>query len=110
MFCLLFVGLQESSTIQDLTVTIEEDMCLLTLEWSEAIVSCNGIGANYTLSVTHDVEDGTAVNIYSGTENRYTYTVNGSVGLQYNFNLTTGICGDQNITISVVDLSGVSIH
>ena len=78
-----YIVLQESSIIQDLTVTIEEDMCLLTLEWSEAIASCDG-GANYTLSVTPDVEDGTEVNIYSGTENRYIYTVNGSAGLQYN--------------------------
>ena len=100
--------MQESSTIQDLTVTIEEDMCLLTLEWSEAIASCDG-SVNYTLSVTPDVENGTEVDIYSGTENRYTYTANGSVGLQYSFNLTTGICSDQNITMFGVDLSGIGI-
>ena len=84
-------------------------MCLLTLEWSEAIASCDGIRANYILSVTPDVEDGTGVDIYSGTENRYTHTVNGSVGLQYNFNLATGICGGQHITMFGVDLSGISI-
>ena len=82
-------------------------MCLLTTEWSEAIVSCDGISANYSLSVTPDVEDGTEVDIYSGTENRYTYTVNGSVGLQYNFSLTTEICGGQTFTMSGVDLSGI---
>ena len=85
-------------------------MCLLTLEWSETIVSCGGISTNYSLSVTPHIENGTAVNIYSGTENRYTYIVNGSVGFQYNFKLTTGICGDQNITMSGVDLSGIGIH
>ena len=68
----LSLDIQKSSTIQDLTVAIEEDMCLLTLEWSEAIVSCDG-GVNYTLSVTPGVQDGTAVDVYSGEENRYTY-------------------------------------
>ena len=84
-------------------------MCLLTLEWSEAIVSCDGVSVNYSLSVTPDVENGTEVDIYSGTENRYTYTVNGSVGLQYNFNLTTEVCGGQTFTTSGVDLSGMYI-
>ena len=98
------IVLQESSTIQDLTVIIEEDMCLLTLEWSEAIVSCDGINVNYSLTV---IEDGTEVDVYSGAENRYAYTVNGSVGLQYNFSLTTESCGSQNITVSGVDLSGI---
>ena len=81
-------------------------MCLLTLEWSEAIVSCDGVSVNYSLSVTPDVENGAAVDIYSGAENRYTYTVNGSVGLQYNFSLTTEICGGQTFTTSDVALSG----
>ena len=80
-------------------------MCLLTIEWSEAIVSCSGVSVDYSLSVTPDVENGTEVDIYSGTENRYTYTVNGSVGLQYNFSLVT-ICGGQASTMSGVDLSG----
>ena len=83
-------------------------MCLLTLEWSEAIVSCDGISVKYNLSVTPDVEDGTEVDVYSGAENRYTYTVNGSVGLQYNFNLATEICDGQHFTMSrPVDLSGM---
>ena len=83
-------------------------MCLLTLEWSEAIVSCDGT-ANYNLNFTADVENGTAVDIYSGSENRYTYTVNGEDGLQYNFSLTTEICGDQNFTMCrSVDLSGIN--
>ena len=99
--------LQESSTIQDLTVTIEEDMCFLSLEWSEAIVSCDGISVNYNLTLTPDTEDSTAVDIYSGTENRYNYTVNGSAGLQYSFNLTTEVCGGQTFTMSgPVNLSG----
>ena len=103
----VFLVLQERSTIQDLTITIEEDMCLLTLEWSEAIVSCDGISVNYSLTVTPDVENGAAFDIYSGAENRYTYIVNGSVGLQYSFNLTTEICGGQNFTMSrLVNLSG----
>ena len=79
-------------------------MCLLTLEGSEAIVSCNGVNVNYNLTVTPDVENGTAVSIYSGTENRYTYYVNESVGLQYNFSLVT-ICGEQTSAMSRVDLS-----
>ena len=79
-------------------------MCLLTLEWSEAIVSCDGINVNYSLTV---IEDSTEVDVYSGAENRYAYTVNGNVGLQYNFYLTTESCGSQNITVSGVDLSGI---
>ena len=82
-------------------------MCLLTVEWSEAIVSCSGVSVDYNLSVTPDVEDSTVVDIYSGTENRYTYTVNGNVGLQYNFNLTAEVCGGQTFTTSEhVNLSG----
>ena len=103
---LFFLVLQESSNIQDLTVTIEEDMCLLTLEWSEAIVSCDGVSVNYNLTVIPDVEDGAEVDIYSGTKNRYTYYVNGSVGLQYNFSLVT-ICGGQTSTMSRADLTGI---
>ena len=83
-------------------------MCLLTLEWSEAIVSCNGT-VNYNLTITPDVVNATAMNIYSGSENRYTYTVDGEDGLQYNFRLTTEICGDQNFTMyRPVDLSGIN--
>ena len=80
-------------------------MCLLTLEWSEAIVSCDG-DINYNLSVTPGDENGTEIDIYSGAENSYTYTVNGENGLQYSFSLTTEICGGQNITMSEVDLPG----
>ena len=83
-----------------------ENTCLLNLEWSESIASCGG-SVNYSLTATTDVEDVTEVDIYSGTENIYTYTVNGSVGLQYNFSLTTEICGGQNITMSGIDLSGL---
>ena len=80
-------------------------MCLLTLEWSEALISCGG-SVNYSLSVTSDVEDGTAVEIYSGADNRYAYIVNGSVGLQYSFNLKTEVCDNPTFTMSEVALSG----
>ena len=87
-------------------------MCRLSVEWSEAIVSCGG-SVTYNLTVTPcpsgsgdcDMNDMT----FSGLEeNQHSFTVNGSVSLEYELTVSTVTCG--NVTTSPVyriDLSGV---
>ena len=87
-------------------------MCVLSVEWSETIVSCGG-SVTYNLTVTPcpsgsgdcDMNDMT----FSGLEeNQHSFTVNGSVSLEYELTVSTVTCG--NVTTSPVyriDLSGV---
>ena len=89
-----FSGLLESSRVQGDTVSgvgDDENMCVLSVEWSETIVSCGG-SVTYSLTVTPcpsgsgdcDMNDMT----FSGLEeNQHSFTVNGSVSLEYELTL-----------------------
>ena len=109
----------ESANIQSATVSgfgQEEDMCQLSLEWSEAIVSCGG-DVSYTVTVSPclsgpgdcDVINGSPVSTFSTTDIQQTLMVNGSIGLEYSSNLTTTTCDGSiksNINSKRVNLQG----
>ena len=89
-----------------------ENMCVLNVEWSETIVSCGG-SVTYNLTVTPcpsgsgdcDMNDMTFPGL---EENQHSFTLNGSVSLEYDLTVNTVTCG--NVTTSPVyrvDLSGV---
>ncbi|CAI8023821.1 hypothetical protein GBAR_LOCUS13903, partial [Geodia barretti] len=68
----------------------------LSLEWSEAVVSCSGdvpytVTATPCLSGSGDCEviSGSPVETFSTTESQITLSVNGSVGLEYDFTVST---------------------
>ena len=99
---LFLTDLLESATFQPATVSgfgEEENMCQLSLEWSEAIVSCGG-DVSYTVTVTPclsgpgdcDVINGSPVSTFSTTDIHQTVTVNGSVTLKYSSTVTTETC------------------
>ena len=105
----------ESANIQSATVSgvgEEENMCKLSLEWS-AIVSCGG-GVSYTVTVTPclsgpgdcDVINGSPMSTFSTIDTQQTLAVNGSVGLKYNFIVST--CANTSPVYSV-DLTGIDI-
>ena len=87
-----------SATFQSATVSgfgEEENMCQLSLEWSEAIVSCGG-DVTYTVTVSPCLSGpgdcGSPVSTFSTTDTQQTVTVNGSVALEYSSTLTTQTC------------------
>ena len=107
--------LLESSRVQGDTVSgvgDEENMCVLSVEWSETIVSCGG-SVTYNLTVTPcpsgsgdcDMNDMT----FSGLEeNQHSFIVNGSVSLEYELTVSTVTCGDVTTSpVYRVDLSGL---
>ena len=104
--------LLESSQVQGDTVSgvgDEENMCELSVEWSETIVSCGG-SVTYNLTVTPCPSgSGDCDTTFSGLEeNQHSFNVNGSVSLEYELTVSTVTCGD--VTTSPVyraDLSGV---
>ena len=80
----------------------EDNMCRLSLEWSEAVVSCAG-SVTYTLSATPCLSVSRECEVVGGTETGITLTVNGSVGLEYDFTVST--CANTSAVYSV-DLTG----
>ena len=86
-------------------------MCQLSLEWSEAIVSCGG-DVSYTLTVSPclsgpgdcDVINDSSFEALSTTETQINITVNGSVGLEYNFTIIT--CDMKSAHVFGVTLTG----
>ena len=108
----------ESATIQSATVSgfdEEENMCQLGLEWSEAIVSCGG-DVSYTVTVTPclsgpgdcDVINGSSVQT---TETQITLCVNGSVSLEYDFNVSTCNVSSNTYTVNLTGIySRISVH
>ena len=98
----------EFATIQSATVSgfgEEENMCQLSLEWSEAIVSCGGV-VSYTVTVSPclsgpgdcDVING---NLMETTETQITLSVKGSVGLKYDFNVSTCNVSSNTFTVNL---------
>ena len=86
-----------------------ENMCVLSVEWSETFVSCGG-SVTYNLTVTPCPSgSGDCDMTFSGLEeNQHSFIVNGSVSLEYELTVSTVTCG--NVTTSPVyrvDLSGV---
>ena len=82
----------------------EENMCRLSLEWSEAVISCGGsvtynLSATPCLSVSGDCEVVGGRQTTSTTETRITLSVDGSVGLEYNFTVST--CANTSPVYSV---------
>ena len=70
----------------------DENMCRLSLEWSEAVVSCAG-SVTYTLSATPCLSgDCEVVGGRQATETQITLSVDGSVGLEYDFTVTAETC------------------
>ena len=86
----------------------EDNMCRLSLEWSEAVVSCAG-SVTYTLSATPCLSVSRECEVVGGrqttstTETQITLPVDGSVGLEYNFTVST--CANTSAVYSV-DLTG----
>ena len=114
MGVIINLDLLESANIQSATVSgfgEEENMCQLSLEWSEAIVSCGG-DVSYTVTVTPclsgpgdcDVINGSPVSTFSTTDTQQTFIMNGSFGLEYN--LTVSTCANTSPLYSV-DLTGM---
>ena len=104
----------ESSEFQSATVNGVGDMCQLSLEWSEAVVSCSGdvpytVTATPCLSGSGDCEviSGSPVETFSTTESQITLSVDGSVGLGYDFTVST--CANTSAVFSVNLTGGVDI-
>ena len=111
---LLSTDVLESSEFQSATVSEVGDMCQLSLEWSEAVVSCSG-DVPYTVTATPclsgsgdcDVISGSPVETFSTTESQITLSVDGSVGLEYDFTVST--CASASDVFSVNLTGGVDI-
>ena len=89
-----------------------DNMCRLSLEWSEAVVSCGGsvtytLSATPCLSVSGDCEVVGGRQTTSTTETQITLSVDGSVGLEYNFTVST--CANTSAVYSV-ELSGIYVQ
>ena len=91
----------------------EENMCRLSLEWSEAVVSCAGsvtytLTATPCLSVSGDCEGVGGRQTTSTTETRITLSVDGSAGLEYDFTVST--CANTSPVYSVdLKVTGISV-
>ena len=91
----------------------DENMCRLRLEWSEAVVSCAGsvtyiLSVTPCLSVSGDCEVVGGSQTTSTTETGITLSVDGSVGLEYNF--TVGTCGNTSPVYSAdLKVTGISV-
>ena len=91
----------------------EENMCRLSLEWSEAVVSCAGsvtytLSATPCLSVSGDCEGVGGRQTTSTTETQITLSVDGSVGLEYDFTVST--CANTSAVYSVdLKVTGISV-
>ena len=88
----------------------EENMCRLSLGWSEAVVSCAGsvtytLTATPCLSVSGDCEVVGGRQTTSTTETGITLSVDRSAGLEYDFTVST--CANTSSVFSV-DLTGVN--
>ena len=90
----------------------EENMCRLSLGWSE-VVSCGGsvtytLSATPCLSVSGDCEVAGGSQTTSTTETRITLSVDGSVGLEYDFTVST--CANTSDVYSVdLKVTGISV-
>ena len=84
-------------------------MCVLNVEWSETIVSCGG-SVTYNLTVTPcpSGSGDCGTTIFSGLEeNQHSFTVNGSVSLEYELTVSTVTCGDVTTSpVYSVNLTG----
>ena len=58
-----------------------DDGCVVTVEWSEANISCNGSVSQYVLSVTPPTPDGSGDSEFSTNETQFNLTV--SVDVTY---------------------------
>ena len=110
---LLSTDVLESTEFQSATVSGFGDMCQLSLEWSEAVVSCSGdvpytVTATPCLSGSGDCEviSGSPVETFSTTESQITLSVDGSVGLEYDFTVST--CANTS-EVYRVNLTGKSV-
>ena len=86
-------------------------MCQLSLEWSEAVVNCSGdvpytVTATPCLSGSGDCEVISGVETFSTTESQITLSVDGSVGLEYDFTVST--CANSS-DVYRVNLTGMSV-
>ena len=106
----------ESPEIQSASVSglgDEENMCRVSLEWSEVVVSCAGsvtytLSATPCLSVSGDCEVVGGRQTTSTTETRITLSVDGSVGLEYNFTVST--CANTSTAYSAdLKVTGISV-
>ena len=79
---------------------------MLTVEWSEPYISCDGSVSQYELSVTLPtcdcdsspdctVMDGTAVYTLSGRETQHDITVNEAMSLEYGVTIRADTCGNR---------------
>ena len=91
----------------------EENMCRLSLEWTEAVVNCAGsvtyiLTANPCLSVSGDCEVVGGSQTTSTTETQITLSVDGSVGLEYDFTVST--CANTSAVYSVnLKVTGIGV-
>jgi hypothetical protein len=77
----------------------EENMCQLSLEWSEAVVSCSG-DVTYTVTATPYL----SLSEISTTDTQLNTSVNGNICLVHNITVTTEICEGrivENISLSL---------
>ena len=82
----------------------EENMCQLSLEWSEAVVSCSG-DVTYTVTATPYL----SLSEISTTDTQLNTSVNGNICLVHNITVTTEICEGrivENISLSL-NLTGI---
>ena len=103
---LLSTDVLESSEFQSATVSGFGHRCQLSLNWSEAVVSCSGdvpytVTATPCLSGSGDCEviSGSPVETFSTTESQITLSVDGSVGLEYDFTVST--CANTSAVFNV---------
>ena len=111
---LLSTDVLKSSEFQSATVSGFGDMCQLSLNWSEAVVSCSRdvpyiVPATPCLSESGDCEviSGSPVETFSTTESQITLSVDGSVSLEYDFTVST--CANTSAVFSVNLTGGVDI-
>ena len=66
-----------------------DDECVVTVEWSEAVISCGGSVSQYVLSVTPPTPD-----YQPGSEFRTQYNLNVSVDETYTLTVRADSCGN----------------
>jgi hypothetical protein len=100
--CVIDVNVLESPEFRSATVSEfadEENMCQLSLEWSEAVVSCSG-DVTYTVTATPYL----SLSEISTTDTQLNTSVNGNICLVHNITVTTEICEGrivENISLSL---------
>ena len=92
--------------------SVGADECVLSVRWSEAVISCGGSVSQYVLSVTPPTPDCPSGQCVTTTDTQYNLTV--TVDQTYSLNVTAfDSCGNNQAgenSMTLVELTGSYIY